>query len=52
MQFRRYFEGETTTLPAFYVDQVRHDLGSLWEWLPKGALEHEPNTLRAASAAS
>lgn len=50
MQFRRYFEGETTTLPAFYVDQVRHDLGPLWEWLPKGALEHEPNTLRTASA--
>jgi hypothetical protein len=43
---RRYFDQETTQLPAFYVDQVRKDLGSLWEWLPAGALDHDPNAYR------
>ena len=38
-----YFEQETTKLPQFYLDIVRTDLGPLWEWLPKGALEHDPN---------
>lgn len=42
-QFRRYFEQETTELPQFYVDVVRKDLGPLWEWLPQGALRHDPN---------
>jgi hypothetical protein len=42
-QFRRYFEQETTKLPQFYVDLVRKDLGPLWEWLPKGAMYHDPN---------
>jgi len=40
--FRRYFEGETTDLPEFFVSRVRHDLGPLWEWLPEGALHHDP----------
>jgi hypothetical protein len=42
-QFRRYFEQETTELPPFYVDMVRQDLGPLWEWLPEGALHHDPH---------
>jgi hypothetical protein len=42
-QFLPYFEQETTELPQFYVDLVRQDLGPLWEWLPKGALYHDPN---------
>ena len=42
-QVRRYFEQETNELPKFYVDQIRKDLGPLWEWLPKGALYHDPN---------
>ncbi len=41
--FRRYFERETTELPQFYVDLARKDMGPLWEWLPKGAMEHDPN---------
>jgi len=40
--FRDYFEGESTLLPQFYVDRVRNDLGALWEFLPDGALEHDP----------
>ena len=30
-------------IPRFYLDLVRKDLGLLWEWLPKGALDHDPN---------
>jgi hypothetical protein len=41
-QFAPYFEQETDELPAFYSDLVRHDLGPLWEWLPEGALHHDP----------
>jgi hypothetical protein len=41
-QFRPYFEQETTELPQFYLDLVRRDLGFLWEWLPEGALYHDP----------
>jgi hypothetical protein len=42
-QFLPYFEQETTQLPRFYWDLVRKDLGHLWEWLPEGALDHDPN---------
>jgi hypothetical protein len=38
---RRYFEQETTDLPAFYRERVKRDLGPLWEWLPEAALEHD-----------
>ena len=40
---RRYFEGETTVLPSFFLDRVREDLGPLWTWLPRGALYHDQN---------
>jgi len=40
---RRYFDQETTALPGFYLDQMRQDLGTLWEWVPPGALSHDPN---------
>ncbi len=42
-QFRRYFEQETTELPRFYRDRVRKNLGPLLQWLPQGALYHDPN---------
>jgi hypothetical protein len=41
VQMRRYFEQASAELPAFYVDQVRRDLGPLWPWLPPGALYHD-----------
>jgi len=41
-KFRDYFEGQSTALPQFYVDRARNDLGPLWEFLPQGALEHDP----------
>lgn len=47
-QFRPFFEQETTALPQFYVDAIRRDLGPLWDWLPPGALEHDPHAYLAA----
>jgi hypothetical protein len=41
-QFARYFEQETTDLPLFYKHRVRRALGPFWEWLPEGALYHDP----------
>jgi len=35
------------------VDRVRRDLGSLWEWLPPEAIDHDPNAyLRSRTAAA
>jgi hypothetical protein len=42
-QFAPYFDQKTTVLPRFYEDIVRRDLGPLWNWLPPGALHHDPN---------
>jgi hypothetical protein len=52
VQFRRYFERETNQLPKFFEDQVRKDLGPLWDWLPHGALYHDPNAYLKASMRS
>jgi hypothetical protein len=50
---RRFFDGESGTLPEFYVDHVRRDLGALWDSLPVGALDHDPNAyLKAQSGAA
>jgi hypothetical protein len=50
--FRRYFEGETDELPRFYVNRVRRDLGTFWNFFPQGALYHNPNAyLQAQSEA-
>ncbi len=40
--FRRFFEGETTEIPAFFVEKIKADMGPLWDWLPEGALYHDP----------
>ncbi|MFQ5583301.1 MAG: hypothetical protein ACE5GL_02560, partial [Calditrichia bacterium] len=40
--FRAYFEQETAELPQFYIERIRNDLGNLWEWLPEGAIYHDP----------
>jgi hypothetical protein len=49
-EFAPYFAQETARLPRFYLNLVRRDLGSLWRWLPPGALYHDPNAyLRAES---
>ena len=40
---RAYLEGATTVLPEFYHNRIRKELGSLYQWLPEGALDHDPN---------
>jgi len=40
---RSFFEQETTDVPQFYVERVREHMGRMWNWLPKGALYHDPN---------
>jgi hypothetical protein len=47
-QLRDFFYGESEEVPEFYRARVRRDLGDLWEWLPAGALEHDPNGWRNA----
>lgn len=42
-QFRRFFEQETNEIPAFFVERIRRDLGEFWDWLPEGAITHDPN---------
>ena len=42
-QLIAYFEQESTTLPEVYHARIRRDLGPYYEWLPEGALEHDPN---------
>jgi hypothetical protein len=41
--FRDYFEGRTTELPAFFHEQLKRNMGSLWQWLPEGAVHHDQN---------
>jgi len=47
-QVARYFEQETTALPQFYVDMILSDLGAFCEWLPEGALSHDPHAYMKA----
>jgi hypothetical protein len=42
-QLRAFFDGETRQVPGFYVDRIRQSLGAMWDWLPAGGLEHEPD---------
>lgn len=41
--FRCFFEQETTEIPQILVRWIRKDLGKFWDWLPDGALVHDPN---------
>jgi len=40
---RAYLEGETSVLPEFYLNRIRKDLGPMYQYLPEGALYHDPN---------
>jgi hypothetical protein len=42
-KFRDYFEQETAELPQFYLNIIEKELGTLWEWLPEGAVYHDQN---------
>lgn len=45
-QIRRFFEGESTEIPRFFTEIIRKDLGPFWEWLPEGAMSHNPDVFR------
>jgi hypothetical protein len=47
--FRGYFEGEHATIPQFFLHRMQRDLGPLWEWLPKGAIAHDPKAYLKAN---
>ncbi len=42
-QMRRFFYQETTEIPDFYVRLIKKDLGDMWQYVPEGGLEHDPN---------
>ena len=44
VEFRKFFEQETTVVPPFFIDIIKRDLGPLWDWLPEGAIYHDPYT--------
>ena len=46
--FRRFFEQETTEVPQYFREKIRRDLGDFWEWLPDGAIHHDPNAYLAS----
>lgn len=48
--FMPYFNGESNSLPQFYVDRVKRDLAGLWQHLPEGALNHDPHAYLKAQA--
>jgi len=39
--FKDFYDGKHAELPIFFKEIVKRDLGDLWHWLPKGALEHD-----------
>lgn len=48
--FRAYCDQESTILPHFNVDQIREDLGPMWNSLPPGAIHHDPYAFRKSKA--
>ena len=40
---RSFMDGETDRLPQFYTDRIKRELGPAYDYLPEGALMHDPN---------
>lgn len=47
-RFRAFMEGETRQVPSVPADQGRGHLGPLREWLPEGAMDHDPEAYLAS----
>ncbi len=47
---RAFVDGEITELPTFYHDRIRSELGALYEFLPEGAIMHDPNAYLKATS--
>jgi hypothetical protein len=43
LSLRRFFDQETAEIPDYFVEKVRRNLGEFWDWLPCGAVAHDPN---------
>ena len=48
--FLPYLTGESKTLPQFYVDRIKRDLGAFWQHLPEGSIDHDPNAYLKAES--
>src|SRR3954466_3354113 len=46
---RNFMEGETDQLPEFYAERIRRERGPAYEFLPEGALSHDPNAYLKAT---
>jgi radical SAM superfamily enzyme YgiQ (UPF0313 family) len=42
-EFRSFMNRETDQIPAFMIEQVKKDLGPIWEWLPDKSLSYKTN---------
>jgi hypothetical protein len=42
--FRAFMNRETDKIPDFMIEEVKRDLGPIWEWLPDKTLSQIPNT--------
>jgi hypothetical protein len=51
-QMRAFLDGETRRIPPFFETRIRKDLGTWWDALPPGALDHEPNAYRDSEVAA
>ncbi len=51
-QLQRYLHGDTTDVPQFYLDKLRRSLGPFFEYLPEGAVYHDPNAYLKSSRAA
>ena len=49
---RAFFNGETRTIPPFFEARIRKDLGRLWDALPDGALDYDPNAFAGSEMAA
>jgi hypothetical protein len=47
---RAFFDGESATVPRFYLDRIRRDLQGYWDALPADALFHDPNAYLRSTA--
>ena len=48
-ELRAFMDKRTEKIPAYMIDQVKRDLGPMWEWLPNKSLSQHQN-VRAKSA--
>jgi hypothetical protein len=43
--FQSFVKKEINYVPAFMIENVRKDLGQMWNWLPNKTLTYNPNVI-------